>query len=269
MAYRNPKTNRPIKFGTRVYNKLLQEGYTEEQLRENQPAHLQINNDIINGNNDVVINVNNYIDYLPVKTVINIKNVGEKSFMYSILCSYVKLVLKIDSKTVHFERVSSYKDYLTSFDFNNINFPSNETDYIIFENQNHNYCLYVYGYNIDTGLYSIYTSNNKREFNECDQTNALPILLINDSNYLPIININPFIRRARNGGHKYLFCYHCLNSYTSEKLFINHLKNYPNEEYYRSVNEKCYNPETNKIIDKNTTTYKNLLAKDIQKKILK
>ena len=43
MAYRNPRTNRPIKFGTRVFNQLLYAGYAKEQLRDNQPAHLKIN----------------------------------------------------------------------------------------------------------------------------------------------------------------------------------------------------------------------------------
>ena len=65
MAYRNPKTNRPIKFGTRVYNKLLQEGYTEEQLRENQPAHLQINNDVLPHHYIVNDNFNGYgLEYI-------------------------------------------------------------------------------------------------------------------------------------------------------------------------------------------------------------
>ena len=65
MAYRNPKTNRPIKFGTRVFYKLLQEGYTEEQLRENQPAHLQINNDVLPHHYIVNDNFNGYgIEYI-------------------------------------------------------------------------------------------------------------------------------------------------------------------------------------------------------------
>ena len=167
--------------------------------------------------------------YLPGKTVINIKNKDEKCFMYAILCSYMKLILKIDSNGMHFERVSTYKDYLTSLNFNNINWPATQNDYSTFEINNTDYCLYVYGYDIDTGIYSIYTSQNTRKF-DITQTNALPILLISDSDlnkshYFPIINFNPFIRKARNGDHKYLFCYHCLNSYTTEELFTNHLTN--------------------------------------------
>ncbi len=108
--------------------------------------------------------------------------------------------------------------------------------------------VYVYGYDIDTGIYSIYISQNSKKFDVC-QINALPILLISDSDinkshYFPIINISPFIQKARNGGNQYVFCYHCLNSYINEKLFTNHLVNcklndqdgktnyrYPSDEY--------------------------------------
>ena len=167
--------------------------------------------------------------YLPGKTVINIKNKDEKCFMYAVLCSYMKLILKIDSKSMHFERVSTYSPYINKFNFNNINWPTTQNDYVTFERNNIEYCLYVYGYDIDTGIYSIYSSQNNRRFDVC-QINALPILLISDSDinkshYFPIININPFIRRARNSHHQFLFCYHCLNSYIKEELFMRHLAN--------------------------------------------
>ena len=118
--------------------------------------------------------------YLPGKTVINIKNKVEKCFMYAVLCSYMKLILKIDSKSMHFERVSTYSPYINKFNFNNINWPTTQNDYVTFERNNIEYCLYVYSYDIDTGIYSIYSSQNNRRFDVC-QINALPILLISDS----------------------------------------------------------------------------------------
>ena len=68
-------------------------------------------------------------------------------------------------------------------------------------------------------IYSIYKSQNKREFDDTIQTNALPLLLINDSNcinishYFTIVNINPIIRRSGNGHHNYTFYYKRLNSF--------------------------------------------------------
>ena len=72
-------------------------------------------------------------------------------------------------------------------------------------------------------IYSIYKSQNKREFDDTIQTNALPLLLINDSNcinishYFTIININPIIRCYGNGHHNYTFYYKRLNSYSKDE----------------------------------------------------
>ena len=75
--------------------------------------------------------------YLPRQTVINVQNKDEKCFMYAILCYHLKEKLK------HTERVSSYKDYLMLFNFNNINWPAKE---MIIQLLKHRIKIIVYTY---------------------------------------------------------------------------------------------------------------------------
>ncbi len=58
----------------------------------------------------------------------------------------MKLILKFDSKGMHFERASTYSEYINNLNIDNINWPAKETDYITFEKNNIGYCLYTYMY---------------------------------------------------------------------------------------------------------------------------
>lgn len=84
------------------------------------------------------------------KIALNEKNDDEKFFVWA------TLDYKFWPK--HYERFSTYKNDFDYFNFDNINWPAKENDNTLFETQNENYCLCVYGYDLCTEMYSIYKS---------------------------------------------------------------------------------------------------------------
>ena len=96
-------------------------------------------------------------------------------------------------------------------------FPVKIKDISKIENLNDDIRFNVYGVTKDQTVYPLYTSNKI-----CDKTcNLLLIKNGNETHYVWIKDFNKLMNTQSKDDYKLLFCYYCLQHFTSEEILNN------------------------------------------------
>ena len=115
--------------------------------------------------------------------------------------------------TNHPERISKYKEHVDKVKYDKINFPVKLKD--IPKNENMNDIKFkVFGVDDRQSIYPLYISNKI-----CDKTYNLILI---ENHYVWIKDFNKLMNTQSKDSHKSIFCYYCLQHFTSENILKNH-----------------------------------------------
>ena len=146
----------------------------------------------------------------PRKRLINIKNEDQKCFLYCLLYHFHR-----DEMTNNPQRVSQYKKYEGSLNFNGINLPVAIKDIPKIEKMN-NISINVFGYE-SKRTFPLYLSPVGSE-----TINLLLISNDNNQHYVYIKDFNRFMTNISKHKGKKHFCMSCLQHFSSEEILNEH-----------------------------------------------
>ena len=154
----------------------------------------------------------------PRKGLLNIKNADQKCFLYCLLYHFHK-----DEMTNNPQRVSKYKKYESSLNFNGINFPVAIKDIPKIEKMN-NISVNVFGYE-NKRTFPLYLSNFQYEPASASADDIINLLLISNNNnqhYVYIKDFNRFMTNITKRNGKKHFYMSCLQHFNSFELLNEH-----------------------------------------------
>lgn len=158
------------------------------------------------------------------KGTINVKNDDNQCFKWSVLRAMNQ---KID--TVPYRVSKRLRSHENDYNWNGIKFPTELKNISIFEKNNPTLSINVFGY--DGSIFPLRISKTRSTY--------VNLLLISDGDnehYCVISNISRLLSsQVSRHGHKRYFCYHCLNSFTTEKVLKEHEKLCINNEPVRLI----------------------------------
>ena len=149
------------------------------------------------------------------KGLINIKNEDNECFRWchlaKIYCNQIKN---------HPERISHYKKYVNTLNYNNIKFPVSIKQIPKIEEQN-SISINVFGYE-DKLRFPLYISK-RTEFKS-----TLDLFLITEGekqHFVSIKDFNKFMFNQNNHKNKKHFCRYCLQCFSTKEILLNHTSN--------------------------------------------
>ena len=150
----------------------------------------------------------------PKKGLINIKNNDNECFRWSHLAK-----LHSDKVKTHCERISHYKKYVDTLNYDGIQFPVSIKQIPKIERQN-DISINVFGYENKT-VFPLYVSQNVFE-------TTLDLLFITrdkNQHYVWIKDFNRFMYNQNQHQHKKHFCRYCLQCFSTEEILCKHKPN--------------------------------------------
>lgn len=151
------------------------------------------------------------------KCCINVKNTDDHCFEYAVLSAMHYSDIKRDHN-----RVSCYKSYVGTLNFDHISFPVENTAYEQFEKQN-NIPINVFGYDLDENEKHDYDVEYVSHIQSEKQTiNLLRIYDLQKSHYVWIKNLNAFVNTSTSNNSVYC-CSKCLSKFHIKSAYENHI----------------------------------------------
>lgn len=161
-------------------------------------------------------------DYIPPRSVINVKNKDNRCFEWAILSALYPV-----GHGKNPNKLYNYEAHLGELDFAGINFPVQITDIKKFERQNPTLSVNVFSW--ENGLYPQYISDKEKK-EEIDILKEIDLLLLIDiknnddikSHYVWIKNLSTMLYQESKYKVKKHPCRRCLHIFSTDALLQNH-----------------------------------------------